>query len=86
MKRLPLKDIELRLTRELASILSVDESAIKPDTPLHSLGVDSMSFVEILVFIEKTFHLRLIESGLSREHFATLRSLAACISEKCSPP
>jgi acyl carrier protein len=77
-------DIESQLIQELATILNVEPKTITPDTPLATLGVDSMSLVEMLVFIEKRFQLRLIESGLTRENLATLRALAACIHAKCS--
>lgn len=75
-----MKDIEEKLVREVAAMLSADPSIITPDTPLHTLGIDSLKFVELLVFIEKTFNLNLMESGLTREDFYTIRSLASCIS------
>ena len=82
VQNLTANEIEAKLIQELATILNVTPADIQPDVPLAELGVDSMSFVEILVFIEKTFDLRLIESGLTRENFATLHALAACIHEK----
>ncbi|MCK4389425.1 MAG: hypothetical protein KAV83_04205 [Desulfobacterales bacterium] len=74
------KRVEETLIREVAAILSVDPSTIAPDVPLHELGVDSLSFVELLVVIEKTFDLNLMESGLTKEDFQSIRSLASCIS------
>ncbi len=76
------QEIENTLIAEVAAILARDASSIRPDTPLHTLGVDSMSFVEILVFIEKKFGLALIESGLTREDFETIRALASSISKR----
>jgi len=73
------KCIEDTLISEVASILSQEPTEIAPDAPLHTLGLDSLGFVELLVFIEKTFGLALMELGLSREDFQTIRSLAACI-------
>ena len=73
---LGLKQIEEKLIRQIAAILSVDSQKIKPEAPLHSLGVDSLSFVELLVFIEKEFKLKLMESGLTGEDFKTIHSLA----------
>lgn len=75
------KDIEETLIREISTILSTDTSKIIPDAPLHTLGIDSLSFVELLVVIEKTFNLKLIESGLTRKDFQTIRSLASYISK-----
>lgn len=75
------KEIEKRLVRQMAAILSVDIADIKPDEPLHTLGVDSLSFVELLVFIEKEFKIKLIESGMTRDDFRTIHSLAQCIAK-----
>ncbi len=71
-----IKGIEEKLTRQLGVILGYNGQKIKPDAPLHSLGVDSLSFVELLVFIEKEFEIKLMESGLTGEDFKTIHSLA----------
>jgi acyl carrier protein len=76
------KDIENTLVRGIASITNKDKSSIASDIPFHKLGLDSLGFVEILVFIEKTFNLQLIESGLDKKDFETIRSLAAFIHKK----
>lgn len=73
------EDVETRLTREVALILSLEQEAIRTDVPLPSLGLDSMGFVELLVVIEKVFALRLIETGLTRNDFETIHALAARI-------
>jgi len=75
-----LKHIEETLIQEIATILAVDSSTISSNAPLHTLGVDSFSFVELLVFIEKTFNLKLMESGLTRENSQTIHLLASYIS------
>ena len=72
-------DVEKRLIQEIAAILCVEPTAVKPDVPLPSLGLDSMGFVELLVVIEKAFDLRLIETGLTREDFETVHALASRI-------
>jgi acyl carrier protein len=82
MGKFTTQEIENKLIQEIAVILSADPATIKPDVPLHTLGLDSMSFVEVLVFIEKTFGLQLIESGLTREDFATIQALARVIAAK----
>jgi acyl carrier protein len=76
-----LKDIEGKLGRQLSIILSIPVVDLKPEIPLHELGVDSLSFVELLVFIEKEFKIKLMESGITREDFRTLHSLARCINK-----
>ena len=72
-------EIENMLIREVASILTVSDDDVGVDVPLHDLGIDSLGFVELLVAVEKRFELKLIETGLTREDFETIRSLAQCI-------
>ena len=74
-----LKEIENILAQEIATIISVDPSIVIPDIPLHEMGIDSLSFVELLVFIEKKFNVKLMESGLTMEDFRTISSLASSI-------
>jgi acyl carrier protein len=76
-----LKKIEEKLIHQIAAILAVDKVKIKPEVPLHTLGVDSLSFVELLVFIEKEFKIKLMESGLTGEDFKTIHSLARRINK-----
>lgn len=75
------KEIENKLIRQLSEILSSPVVKIRPEIPLHELGVDSLSFVELLVFIEKEFKIKLMESGISRGDFKTINSLARCINK-----
>ncbi len=71
-----LAEIESFLVRELATVLATDEESITPQTPLASLGVDSIRFVEILIAVEKEYGVRLIEAGLTREDLRDVASLA----------
>lgn len=77
-----LNDIEDKLIQGIASITSRDKAAVEADMPFHKLGIDSMGFVEVLVFIEKTFNLKLIELDLTKKDFETIHSLASFISRK----
>ncbi|MBI5874535.1 MAG: acyl carrier protein [Deltaproteobacteria bacterium] len=76
------KEIEDRLVQGIASITSRDKSSIAVDMPFHKLGIDSLGFVEALVFIEKAFKLQLIETDLTKKDFETIHSLAAFISKR----
>ena len=76
------QEIEDTLIQGISSITNQDASAIAPDIPFHDLGIDSLGFVEILVFIEKTFKLPLIASDLTRKDFETVHTLATFISRK----
>lgn len=70
------ENIREQLTEEIAILMSVEPNAVRPDTELHDLGMDSMRFVELLVFIEKQFGLKLIETGLKKEDFRTVSALS----------
>lgn len=75
------KEIEQKLIKQVAAILNIAQNKVAPDALLHTLGVDSLSFVELLVFIEKDLKIKLMESGITREDFRTIRSLARCIDK-----
>ena len=81
MPEASLKEIEEILVTEAASILAVDAAVVGVDAPLQSLGMSSLSFVELLVVIEKTFDLKLMETDLSRDDFQTIHALALRISK-----
>ncbi len=76
-----LQDIENRLIQEVATIVSGDPTSLAVDMPLQELGIGSLEFVELLVFIENTYQVRLIESNLTRKDFETIRSLSSFITE-----
>ncbi len=76
---LTIQGIENTLLEGIAAILSAEKNTLAADRPFHELGIDSLGFVEILVFIEKTFKLQLIQADLTRKDFETVRSLASFI-------
>lgn len=74
------QEIEHILIQGISSIKNMEPAEIISEKPFHEMGIDSLGFVEILVFIEKTFKLELIASDLTREDFASVHSLASFIS------
>jgi len=78
------QEIETKLIDGISSITNRDRAGIASDKPFHELGIDSLGFVEILVYIEKTFKLQLIASDLTKKDFETIHSLAAYIGKKLS--
>ena len=76
------QEIENTLINGIASISNQNTSAVAPDKPFHELGIDSLGFIEVLVFIEKTFKLPLIASDLTKKDFETIHSLASYISSR----
>jgi acyl carrier protein len=81
MVNLTEKQVEEKLVQRVAAILSTEAVKIKPEAELHKLGMDSLSFVELLVFIEQEFKIKLMESGLTKEDFRTIRALAQRIGK-----
>ena len=80
MSEMSINQIEELLLTEVANILAIDPATMTIDAPLHSLGMNSMAFVELLVVIEKVFSLKLMDTDLTKKDFQTIRSLASCIS------
>lgn len=48
---------------------------------LSSVGVDSLSLVEILLFVERRFGVSVPDSALSRTNLETVSALAQCVSQ-----
>jgi len=74
------QEIEGKLIQVISTITNQDAAEISPEKPFHELGIDSLGFVEILVFIEKTLKLQLIASQLNRKDFESVRALSTFIS------
>ena len=79
MGKMDINEIENILINEVAAISASNADDVAVDVPLHDLGIDSLGFVELLVAIEKRFELKLIEIGLTRKDFETIKALAQCI-------
>ncbi len=75
-------NIENILIKGIASITSLDESSITSETPFNELGIDSMGLIEVFVFIETNFKLKLIETNIKKKDLETIRSLASFISAR----
>jgi len=75
---MPMTENEVMLTvrTHVAMLVGAEADHVATDRPLHELGLDSMGFVDLLVFIEKRFNLSLMSSGLSNDDFASLSVLA----------
>jgi acyl carrier protein len=76
------QEIEQLLIQGISSIKNLDVAEIAPERSFHDMGIDSLGFVEILVYIEKTLHLPLMASDLTKEDFENVRRLALFISRK----
>lgn len=76
------QEIEQKLIEGIATITSQTPAEIEVDLPFHEMGIDSLGFVEILVFVEKNFNLQLIAADLTRKDFESVQSLARFIGRQ----
>ncbi len=72
-------EIEDGLRQELAVVLNQKPDELALDRPLHEIGVDSIAFVELMVFVEKRFGVSLLEAKLGRGDIETLHAIAASV-------
>jgi acyl carrier protein len=54
-------------------------------TDLFAAGLDSMGIMQLMILIEERFGVRVPESAVTRENFATVASLAAMV-RRCGAP
>ncbi len=69
------------LLRETEIIFTGHSVKISPEASLAALGFDSMSFVELLVAVERHFGVKLMETGMSQEDLQNLETLARRIEQ-----
>ena len=79
MDRMTIEDIENALLQFLKSAILAEEVVIESRADLRSLGVDSFSIVEIILFIERKFGLVIPDDQLKPEHFSSVESIAALV-------
>jgi acyl carrier protein len=67
----------------IENILYVDADNLDENTPFHESGIlDSMGFLELITFMEKKFEIKISDSELDPENFATLRKMSSFLEEK----
>lgn len=70
--------------RELTVFISknlVDPSKkVEMDTSFESLGIDSLSIIELVLFIERRYKISFPEQDLVKQNFRSVRTLATCLS------
>lgn len=70
---------ETELKERIGTILCIEPAELDLEAPLHTLGLDSMRMVEVLVFIETQYGINLMMSGMQREDIASISALARSI-------
>lgn len=80
-----METIQKELTEQIAGILSVESATVDIEAPLHTLGLDSMRMVEIIVFIETHYGVDLMGSGLKQEDVSSVVAMARTVKRKQNP-
>jgi acyl carrier protein len=73
------QSIKKKLTEQISLSLGEEIENIRSDMLLHDLGLDSLGLVELFVFIENEFAIKLMESGISQQDIMRIDSLSESI-------
>ena len=74
------EDIATRLCSFLQDNILADGLDITVTTELSSIGVDSFSLMEVILFIERSFGVILPAESLTPKNIASVQSLSQCCS------
>lgn len=77
--------METQVLDIVASVLKVDEekkAAVTEDTPLHTIGFDSLNCVEVIVVLEEHFDIMFEDEELMIDQLNTVRKLTDIINVK----
>jgi acyl carrier protein len=72
------ESIALELCRYIESNIVDKSIKVHPDTPFGKLGIDSLSIIELVLFLERKFKITLPEQALIPENFVSASALADC--------
>jgi len=77
------KEISAQITKYLTDELGVDEESLKGDTPIFSAGlIDSMEMVNLLLYLETQFSIKLDAIMVSLEDLDTVNSITSLVERK----
>ncbi len=75
-------EIQDFLKKEISTILHLEEAVVDENSSLDALGINSMSFVELLIAIENKYGVQLINSGIKNADLKNLKTLSAKIEQE----
>jgi acyl carrier protein len=75
------KEIEKELLHFLKTSILAEKVDLSETDELRTIGVDSFSIVEIILFIERKFGLIIPDNQLLPENFKSVESIASLISK-----
>ena len=77
-----MEKIQMELAARIADMLPIELAEIDLETPFHTLGLDSMRMVEMLVFVETQYGVDLMATALQPEDIASVLALARTIDRE----
>jgi acyl carrier protein len=78
MERITQQEISKQLQSFIQNTIVEKHIVVQEDTPFHRLGIDSMSIIELVLFIERKFRIAIPESEMLPANFTSVRALADC--------
>jgi len=78
MEKINRQEISQQLQNFIQHTIVEKHIAVQEDTPFHQLGIDSMSIIELVLFVERKFKIAIPESELVPANFTSVRTLADC--------
>ncbi|MFZ9932275.1 MAG: phosphopantetheine-binding protein [Chthoniobacterales bacterium] len=78
-------ELELALLALVREKLFDGGEALTIATDLFAAGLDSMGIMQLMILVEERFGVRIPESAVTRENFATVASFAAMV-RRCGAP
>ncbi|HTJ51080.1 MAG TPA: acyl carrier protein [Cyclobacteriaceae bacterium] len=72
------EDISQELCAFIRKSIVDNKIEVEPDTLFNQIGIDSLSTIELVLFIERKFKVALPEQELIPENFKSARALANC--------
>lgn len=77
-------EIEQKLCEEIGVIAKREPTRIDRDASLRSNGLNSMTFIELLLSVERIWNIKLYEKNLPASETRSVRALAARIVSELS--
>ena len=74
-------DVENTVKRIVAEKMRLEAKEISSDSNIKDLGIDSISFVELIVQVEEIYDIEFDEDYLNVEEFSTIKNIAEYITE-----
>lgn len=78
MEKISIENISNELLSFVQSTILDSSVSITPDTLFSEIGIDSMSIIELVLFIERKFEVAISEKDLTPENLKSIQTLAEC--------